>query len=329
MPMISTCIGKNIVDDVLIYGESGVNVITEEERCRLGLPKPSPAPFNLKMANGTIAKPTGLLRDVKIHIHGIPYIVILTVINCQTIKSDYSMLLGRPWFRNAKVIHDWANDQVQIMGNETVKTVKIKRQLGYEAVTPHALVCYNFAEGITDDEETILLAADPTLQPVGTIDWDVLSSQLSTSADNQTNTLDQLFPHSLSTIPVDKTPFREKVNTMDVAYWTHNEQDKLQLLNLGIADDPKLVKLNANLNPQLTTDATSLFREYRDVFAFSYEDLRGIPEHIATHRIELDTAISSCHQAWYRMNPNYAKAVKEDLEKLLKAGFIEPVDQAT
>ena len=29
------------------------------------------------------------------------------------------------------------------------------------------------------------------------------------------------------------------------------------------------------------------------------------------------------------MNPNYAKVVKEDLEILLKAGFIEPVDQAT
>ena len=29
------------------------------------------------------------------------------------------------------------------------------------------------------------------------------------------------------------------------------------------------------------------------------------------------------------MNPNYAKAIKEDLEKLLKADFIEPVDQAT
>ena len=116
---------------------------------------------------------------------------------------------------------------------------------------------------------------------------------------------------------------------MDVAYWIHNEQDNLQLLNLGTADDPKLVKLNANLNPQLTTDATSLFKEYRDVFAFSYEDLRGIPEHIATHHIELDTAISPCHQARYRINPNYAKAVKEDLEKLLKASFIEPVDQAT
>ena len=100
------------------------------------------------------------------------------------------MLLGRPWLKNAKVIHDSANDQVQIMGNGKVKTVKINRQLGYEAVTPHALVCYNFAEGIIDDEETILLAANPTLQLVETIDWDILSSQLLTSADDQTNTPD-------------------------------------------------------------------------------------------------------------------------------------------
>ena len=134
------------------------------------------------------------------------------------------MLLGRPWLRNAKVIHDWANDKVQIMGNGTVKTVKINYQLGHEVVTPHALVCYNFAEGITDDEETILLAADPTLQPVGTIDWEILSSQLPTSADDQTNTPDRLFLHSLSTVPIDETPIKEKQNTMDVAYWTHNEQ---------------------------------------------------------------------------------------------------------
>ena len=259
MPMISISISKNIVDDVLLDSGSGVNVITEEERRKLGLPKPSPEPFNLRMATRTIAKPTGLLRDVKIHIHGIPYIVTLTVINCQTIKSDYSMLFDRPWLRNAKVIYDWGNDQVQIMGNGTVKTVKINRQLGYEAVTPHALVCYNFGEGITNDEETILLAADPTLQPVGTIDWDVLSSQLPTSADDETNTPDRLFPHSPGTIPVDETPIRDKIKTIDVAYWTHNEQDKLQLLNLGTADDPKLVKLNANLNPQGRVDYRCYF----------------------------------------------------------------------
>ena len=57
MPVISISISKNIVDDVLLNDGSGVNVITKEERRKLGLPKPSPAPFNLKMVNGTIAKP--------------------------------------------------------------------------------------------------------------------------------------------------------------------------------------------------------------------------------------------------------------------------------
>ena len=54
MPIISICIGKNVVDDVLLDGGSRVNVITEEERRRLGLPKLSLAPFNLKMANGVV-----------------------------------------------------------------------------------------------------------------------------------------------------------------------------------------------------------------------------------------------------------------------------------
>ena len=45
MPVISISINKNIVDDVLLDGGSGINVITEEERRKLGLPKPSPTPF--------------------------------------------------------------------------------------------------------------------------------------------------------------------------------------------------------------------------------------------------------------------------------------------
>ena len=149
MPVISVCVGKNIVEDVLIDGGSGVNIITEEERRRLGLPKPSPAPFNLKMADGSVSRPKGLIRDVRIHIHTIPYLITLIVIDCSTVKSDYTMLLGRPWLRHAKVIHDWGNNEVTIKGNGTIKTVRINRQLGPDTVTPHALVCYNFIEGLT------------------------------------------------------------------------------------------------------------------------------------------------------------------------------------
>ena len=60
------------------------------------------------------------------------------------------------------------------MGNGTVKTVKINRELDFEAVTLHALVCYNFVEGITDKEEAMLLASNTDLHLLGTIDWNLL-----------------------------------------------------------------------------------------------------------------------------------------------------------
>ena len=169
MPIISAKIGNHELHDVLLDGGSRVNVITETERRRLGLPNPTPAPFKLRMADSSLVQPTGLLRDVKIYIHGIPYIIILTVISCKDVNFAYTILLGRPWLRDARVIHDWANDHIQIMGNGTVRTVRINRKLGFEATTPDALVCYNYVEGLTDEEEVILLEAEEFLHPIGTL----------------------------------------------------------------------------------------------------------------------------------------------------------------
>jgi hypothetical protein len=46
----------------------------------LGLPKPKPAPYNLRMVNKTTTKPMGLIRDLKIYVHGIPYITTFIVL---------------------------------------------------------------------------------------------------------------------------------------------------------------------------------------------------------------------------------------------------------
>ncbi len=56
--------------------------------------KPKPTPYNLCMADQTIAKPLGLIMDLKILIHGIPYIMTFNVIQSSVFDSDYSMLLG-------------------------------------------------------------------------------------------------------------------------------------------------------------------------------------------------------------------------------------------
>jgi hypothetical protein len=43
--------GRNMIDDVVLDGGFGVNIITEQLRARLGLLKPKLTPYNLRMAN--------------------------------------------------------------------------------------------------------------------------------------------------------------------------------------------------------------------------------------------------------------------------------------
>jgi hypothetical protein len=51
MTVIQVQIGKNTIEDVLLGGDSKVNIITKQVRLRLGLPKLKPAPYNLRMVD--------------------------------------------------------------------------------------------------------------------------------------------------------------------------------------------------------------------------------------------------------------------------------------
>jgi len=59
------------------------------------------------MANQTIAKALRLIKDLKIFIYGISYIVTFIMINNNVLDYNYSMLLRRPWLRDSKVSCDW------------------------------------------------------------------------------------------------------------------------------------------------------------------------------------------------------------------------------
>jgi hypothetical protein len=58
------------------------------------------------MANQSMTKPLGIIRKLKIHIHGIPYVVTFIILQNNVVDSNYYMLLGRPWLKDAKVTHD-------------------------------------------------------------------------------------------------------------------------------------------------------------------------------------------------------------------------------
>jgi hypothetical protein len=96
MTVIQIQVGKNIIEDVMLDGGTSVNIITKNLKTKLGLPKPRPAPYHLRMTDHSMTKPLGIIKNLKIQIHGIPYVVAFTVLQNNVVDSNYSMLLGKP-----------------------------------------------------------------------------------------------------------------------------------------------------------------------------------------------------------------------------------------
>jgi hypothetical protein len=99
---------------MILDGVSGVNIITKKMKVQLGLSKLKPTPYNLCMANQTIAKPLALIKDLRILVHGIPYALTIIEIQSSVLDFNYFMLIGHPWLRDAKVSHDWGNNIITI-----------------------------------------------------------------------------------------------------------------------------------------------------------------------------------------------------------------------
>jgi len=85
------------------------------------------------------------------------------------VDSSYSMLLGRPWLKDAKVTHDWRSNTITIQGNGTIRTIIVTKHLGGEVRKPEMLLCYDYQSGITDDKEDIIFAINPKLFSIRTI----------------------------------------------------------------------------------------------------------------------------------------------------------------
>jgi len=83
------------------------------------------------------------------------------------------------------------------------------------------------------------------------------------------------------------------------------------------------------LEPIVSYQLIKLLKEFKDIFVWTYKDLKGIFPNIAQHWIELDTSIPLVHQARYQLNLNYVTIVKQDIDKLLAACFIKAIEEAT
>jgi hypothetical protein len=79
------------------------------------------------------------------------------------------MLLGRPWLRDAKVMHNWGNNFISIECNGIIYTVAITKHLDNNTKHQELLLCYDFVNGVINEKKDMLLVVELNLFVISTI----------------------------------------------------------------------------------------------------------------------------------------------------------------
>jgi ribonuclease HI len=95
--------------------------------------------------------------------------------------------------------------------------------------------------------------------------------------------------------------------------------------NIGTPEEPKLVKLSKSLTEEQRIGYTKLLREFADVFAWTYEDLKTYDTSVIEHKIPLKEEARPFKQKLRQINPTLLPVMEREVKKLLDAQIIVPL----
>jgi len=95
--------------------------------------------------------------------------------------------------------------------------------------------------------------------------------------------------------------------------------------NFGTELKPKLIILSKNLPQQEKDKYIALLKEYQDVFAWSYEDLKSYDTNIIQHKIPIKEDQKPFKQNLRRINPVLLPLIEKEVKIMYDAQIIAPI----
>jgi len=105
--------------------------------------------------------------------------------------------------------------------------------------------------------------------------------------------------------------------------------DELREINLGTTDEPKPIFVSTILNNEEVVQYEQLLREYKDVFAWGYQDMPGLDPSVAVHKLAVSEGVKPIKQPQRRFRPELTIQINAEVDKLIKANFIREVQYPT
>ncbi|KAM1431178.1 hypothetical protein ACFX2I_047161 [Malus domestica] len=101
-------------------------------------------------------------------------------------------------------------------------------------------------------------------------------------------------------------------------------QDPFEVIDLGTEEDPRPIQISGLLRIEDQAKIISLLQEFKDCFAWHYTEMPGLDPALVEHRMPIKEGYKPVKQAPRRMSKEIEEKVKEEIERLVKAGFIRP-----
>jgi len=117
------------------------------------------------------------------------------------------------------------------------------------------------------------------------------------------------------------------VEGLDISQ-NYSEHLKTVKVNIGTSEIPKFAFIGDYWDEQTVCNITDLLHEYQDLFPTKFIEMNGIAGDLGEMRIPLKPYTKSVRQGPYRLNPRYKEKVCLEIEKMLDAGIIEPVEES-
>ena len=335
------------ISKVPVDGGSGVNLMLESTTFDLGYTTFEETDQILRMADQSRIVPEGRLSQIPTRIGQVTYLQNFVIIRVGT-GRPFPMLLGRPWLYFAKVLVDWGAKEF-IVGKPPMRIPwKVEKYLGETSDSD------GYTSGWTDPEKSDSIPSYLVAQFAGTTEADfgfvhpVQEEGDLEEAEEQRPEPTTLEDKSLGEIDVRLTSdwIRDRIrNGLLPADESRGELPWSEIRmepeegNLGRikgivnptdyskveTKEGKVFYLANTLDNNERQSYVSLLSEFSDVFAWSPSDLTGISPKLGEHRIDLVEGAVPVRQRQYWLNPRYSLMVKEDIDRLLEAGFIYPI----
>jgi hypothetical protein len=102
--------------------------------------------------------------------------------------------------------------------------------------------------------------------------------------------------------------------------------DPLKEIDIGDGITPRPTFINKNMSLKQNDAIIKLLRDYVDCFAWNYRKMLGLSRELVEHRLPIKSSFKPYKQSARRFIPIIHDRVKEEVERLLDAGFIRPAD---